>query len=131
MSHTTIYFLAKAKDFEQAENRVTEYLEGESFFDDSKVLHGDSGPLEQKRGELLELVKNWDWKKNADGFLDKAEKCKADGNFGMYGYNLIKAGELYAQYLTIETYVFNIETSYYSLPDEDENWWAVDVDFHY
>jgi len=131
MSHTTIYFLAKAKDFEQAEHRVTEFLQGESFFDDSKILHGESGPLEQKRGELLELVKNWDWKKNADVFLDKAEKCKADGNFGMYGYNLIKAGELYAQYLTIETYVFNIETSYYSLPEEDENWWVVAVDFQY
>ena len=131
MSHTAIYFLAKEKDFEKAEHRVTEYLEGENFFDYSEVLHGESGPLGQKRGELLELVKNWGWKKNADGFLEQAEEYKADGNLGMYGYNLINAGELYAQYLTIETYVFNIDNSDYSIPEENENWWAVAVDFHY
>jgi hypothetical protein len=49
----------------------------------------------------------------------------------MYGYNLIKAGELYAQYLTVDTYVYNIDAGYYSIPEEDTNWWAIAVDFHY
>jgi hypothetical protein len=57
----------------------------------------------------------------------------------MYGYNLIRAGELYSQSLTIDTYVFNIDYGDYSIPPppptkvgaESEGWWAIAVDFHY
>jgi hypothetical protein len=131
MSHTTICFLTKAESFDQAENRVATFLETERFFDYSNALPESSGPLAKKRAELLESAKGWDWKKSADGFLEQAEQHKADGNLGLYGCQLIKAGELYAQSLTVDAYAYNIDTSDYSIPPEDKGWWAIAVDFHY
>jgi hypothetical protein len=62
-----------------------------------------------------------------------AEGYKAAGDLGLYGYSLIRAGELYAQYLTIDTYVFNIDYGDYSIPPSEDakDWWAIAVDFHY
>ena len=131
MSHTTIYFITEAEDLDQAGSRVTGYLETEHFFDCFSVLPETSGPLAQKRGELAEFAKDWDWKKSAESFLERAEKNKASGDLCSCGYDLIKAGELYAQCLTVETYVFNIEEGSYSVPTESKGWWAIAVDFHF
>jgi len=131
MSHTTIYFLTEAEGYEQAESKVTQYLEAENFFDYFNTLAESSGPLAQERAELLEFAKGWDWKKDADGFLKQAEQYKAEGSFDACGYNLIKAGELYAQHLTVDAYAFNIDTGDYTIPEEDKGWWAIAVDFHY
>ena len=131
MSHTTIYFITEAENIDQAENRVTGYLDSENFFDYFSVLPDESGPLEKKRKELTEFLNGWDWKKSADDFLSLAEKSKASGNFDQYGYNLIAAGQLYAQYLTADTYVFNIDTGDYSIPADDTGRWVIAVDFHY
>jgi hypothetical protein len=131
MSHTTIYFMTETKDLEQAESRVTAYLESETFFDYSEIQHELSGPLETKRKELDTFLNGWNWKEAVDALMKEAEGYKAKGDLGMYGYNLIRIGELYAQNLTIDTYVFNIDTGDYSIPEETKGWWAVAVDFHY
>jgi hypothetical protein len=131
MSHTTVYFLTETKDLEQAENRVNACLEGETFFDYSEVQHDLSGPLETKRKDLDAFLHGWNWKETADALMKEAEDCKAKDDWGMYGYKLVRAGELYAQNLTIDTYVYNIETGDYSIPDHPGGWWAVAVDFHY
>jgi len=131
MSHTSIYFLTVAESYDYAESKVTANLEKEHFFDSYEVLPESSGPFTQRRNELLEFVKDWDWKKDADGFLQQAEQYKADGLFKAYGYNLIRAGELYAQYLTVDAYVYNIDNSDYSIPKEGKNWWVIAIDFHY
>jgi hypothetical protein len=131
MSHTTIYFLAEAESYDYAESKVTEKLEKEHFFDFYEVLPESSGSFTQKRDELLEYVKDWDWKKDAGNFLQRAEQYKADGLFKAYGYNLISAGELYAQYLTVDAYAYNIDNCDYSIPKEGINWWVIAIDFHY
>jgi hypothetical protein len=92
MSHTTIYFLTAALDFEHAEKTVTGYLEGENFFDYSEVQHDLSGPLESKQKDLDIFLNGWDWKKAADALLTEAEGYQAKGDRGMYGYTLIRAG---------------------------------------
>jgi hypothetical protein len=131
MSHTTIYFLTETANLEQAESRVNTYLESETFFDYSEVQHELSGPLETRRKELDGFLNGWNWKEAADALIKETEGYKANGNLEMYGYSLIRIGELYAQNLTIDTYVFNIETGDYSIPAETRGWWAVAVDFHY
>ena len=65
MSHTTICFLTGAEDFRDTEDRVTAYLDTETFFDYSEVRRDDSGPLEQKHQSLAEFINGWDWKKAA------------------------------------------------------------------
>jgi len=131
MSHTTIYFLTEAENYDDAETNVTAYLETEHFFDSFEVLHKSSGSLVQKRNELEEFVKEWNWIKSAGEFLEHAEVQKANGDLRSYGYCLINAGQLYAQHLTVETYVFNINTIDYSIPKEDKDWWIIAIDFHY
>jgi hypothetical protein len=129
--HTTIYFLTEAEEPGEAERRVSAYLETEIFFDYSGVLPEQSGPLEQKRDELIKFLNGWEWKETADGFLKEAEGYKDAGNLAMYGYSLIRAGELYSQNLTIDTHVFNIDTADYSIPTEAEGWQLTAVNFHY
>ena len=131
MSHTTIYFLAKASKLDDAEGQVAEYLEGENFFDCYSMLPESSGLLAQKREELMAFIGNWDWKKVADGYMEQAGQRKAAGDLDMYGFYLIKAGEIYAQYLTVDTYAFNIDIGDYSIPSENEGWHVVAVNFHY
>jgi hypothetical protein len=131
MSHTTICFLTEAKEFDEAERRVTAYLETETFFDYSSVIPEQSGPLEQKRDELMKFLNGREWKEAAEGLLKEAEGYKESGDPGMYGYNLIRAGELYSQSLTTDTCVFNIDTGDYCIPTEGEGWQLIAVDFHY
>jgi hypothetical protein len=131
MSHTTIYFLTEAAGFEKAERKVTAYLETENFFDYSETLPDLSGPLETKRDDLEAFLNGWNWKESADALLTEAEEYKANGGFGMYGYNLIRVGELYSQALNIDTCVFNIDTADYSIPEETKGWQVIAVDFHY
>jgi len=131
VSHTTIYFLAEAEDIDQAEIRVAEYLETENFFDYFNFLPDESGSLVKKRADLDAFTGNWDWKKSADDFLNLAEKHKAAGNLYQYGCHLIWAGQMYAQYLTVDAYIFNIDTGDYSIPAEDERRWVIAFDFHY
>jgi hypothetical protein len=128
-----IYFLTHAENRHSAESRVNAYLETENFFDYSCTLKEESGPLETKRNAIDALLNGWNWKAAADALLETAKGYKAKDNLGMYGYNLIRAGELYSQSLTIDTYVFNIDYGDYSIPppNESEDWWAVAVDFHY
>ena len=131
MSHTTIYFLTKSEGYDQAESRVNAYLETEHFFDYFNVLPESSGSLDQKHDEITEFIKDADWKKTAEGCLRQAEKCKVSGNHSQYGYYLINAGQLYAQHLTVDTYVYNIDEGDYSIPAGEKGWWAIVVDFHY
>jgi hypothetical protein len=131
VSSTTIYFLTETQDFDQAESRVTEYLETESFFDGYAVLTDQSGPLEEKRAEIDAFIGGWEWRKSADDFLNLAGKNKADGDLTQCGYDLINAGQLYAQCLTLDAYVYNIDNGDYSIPAENKGWQAIAVDFHY
>ena len=131
MSHTTIYFLTEAEDKEQAESKISSYLETEHFFDYYSILSDKSRPLTQKRHEIRDLIKDWDWQKTADNLFAQAEKHKAAGNIGLFGTYLINAGVLYAQCLTIDTYIYNIDSGDYSIPEDDSAWWVVAVHFHY
>jgi hypothetical protein len=131
MSHTTIYFLTEAEDLERAENKVTAFLESETFFNYSEIQHELSGPLETKRKEIDIFLNGWNWKEAADALMREAEDYKSKEKWESYGYKLIWAGELYSQNLTIDTYVFNIDTGDYSIPEETKGWWAIGVDFHY
>jgi hypothetical protein len=131
MSHTTIYFLTEANDFDQAEHRVTEYLETEHFFDSFNILPDESGSLKEKRQDIDTFIDGWNWRKSADDILNLAEKYKSAGNLAQYGYHLVNAGQLYAQYLTVETYAFNIDTGDYTIPADDAGWQIIAVDFHY
>jgi hypothetical protein len=130
MSYTTIYFLAKADNFDEAENHVSAYLETESFFDYFNVLPESSGPLKEKHGEISELVKTWNWRERADSFLAEAEKYREDKS-SLFGTCLIHAGVLYAQCLTIDTCIYNTDTGDYTVPTEDEGWQVTAVYFHY
>lgn len=129
MSHTTIYFLNKAENVEQAERKVTDYLETENFFDYYNVI--SSGTLSEKRNELDDFIDGWNWNEVADNFLRLAKKQKSTGNFYRYGSHLINAGQLYAQHLTTDIYVFNIDDGNYSIPTDENGWWVIAVDFHY
>jgi hypothetical protein len=131
MSHTTIYFLTKAGDFEEAEKRVTDYLEGEHFFDYYDVLKEKSGPLEEKRTELEAFIQDWDWKEAAGDLMKRADGYKAKGDLGTYGYCLCNAGQLYAQYLNTDTRVYNTDTGDYSVPADGKDRWLIAFDFHY
>jgi len=131
MSYTTIYFLTPGEDLLDAESRVAGYLETEHFFDFYDILSDSSGPLIQKRDELMDFIKNWDWKKAADNLLEQAEKHKASGNISLFGSFLINAGVLYAQCLTIDAYAYNIDSGDYSIPDDDSGWWVIAVGLHY
>ena len=131
MSHTTIYLLTEASDFNGAERNVAGYLESENFFDYSQVRREESGPLDGKLRFLSEFLEGRDLRKEAESFLGDAEEAKNEGDLGMYGYRLIIAGELYSQKLNIGTRVFNIDSGDYSMPDNPEGWWLVVVDFHY
>ena len=131
MSHTTICFLVKEKDFDDAESRLMMFLDTEHSFDSLTVMPDKSGTLTAQRQFLDEFIGEWNWKKAADGFLEQAEDAKDTGNLDMYGCYLIKAGELYSQYLNTGTYVFNIETGDYSVPENPKGWWLIAVDFHY
>jgi hypothetical protein len=131
MSHTAIYFLTKAKDLDEAEHEVSAYLEGENFFDCFDVMKDKSGTLEKRRTELKAFIQDWDWNKAADDFMEQAEKYKAEGNMSGYGYCLCNAGRLYAQYLFIDTYAYNIDTGDYSIPEDDNGWWLIAFDFHH
>jgi hypothetical protein len=130
MSHTTIYFLVQAEDEDRAESKADAYLEAEHFYDYFTILPEESGPLVNKRLELMDFIRDWDWVKNADSFLCKAEKFKESGDLRLYGHHLIYAGELYAQNLTIDTHVYNMEFGNYIIPDEDSGWWVIAIDFH-
>jgi hypothetical protein len=119
MSHTTINFLTIAESLTEAESRVNDYLESEHFFDYFTILPESSGQLDQKLHQIIEFCKGFDWLKTAGGFLEQAEKCKTSGIPRQYGCYLIKAGELlYAGNLTIDTYVYNMDSGNYSIPDE-------------
>jgi hypothetical protein len=131
MSHTTIYFISKAKNLEQAEKKVMEYLEGEHFFDYFNVLPEESGPLAEKRAGLNAFLDGYDWRTSADDLLSLAEKYKAKGYLSQYGYCLIDAGKLFAQCLAIGMYVFNIDAGDYSIPPKDKGWQVIAADFHY
>jgi hypothetical protein len=76
MSHTTIYFLTSARDFDHAERTVTGYLEGETFFDYSETQTCLSGPLETKRNDIDAFLNGWDWKTAADALLRDAEAIR-------------------------------------------------------
>lgn len=131
MSHTTIYFLAEAENQHRAESRVNACLETENFYDYSGVIPEQSGPLDRKQKELAKFLDGWNWKNAAGALLNEAEDYKANDNWGMYGYCLIRAGELYSQSLTVDTCVFNINTADYSIPEHPGGWWVIAVDFHY
>jgi len=131
MSHTTIYFLTPGEDLLDAESRVAEYLDTEHFFDYYDILSDSSGTLTQKRKDLTDFIKDWDWEKAADKLFEQAAKHKAEGNTSLFGSFLISAGVLYAQCLTIDTYAYNIDSGDYSIPDDDSGWWVISADFHY
>jgi hypothetical protein len=131
MSHTTIYFLVQAEDQENAESKVLGYLESVHHIDSPALSSDKSGSLVYKRPELMNYIKNWNWMQVAENFLHQAQKYKESGDLRLYGQHLVSAGELYSQNLTICTYVFNIDSDDYSVPDEDMGWWAIGVDSLY
>ena len=131
MSNTTIYFLTEAEDIDQAEHNVSAYLDTENFFDSFSILPESSGLLSENREALTKFIGNWDWRKNADDFLNLAERYKAAGYLDQYGYHLINAGQLYSQNLMTDTLVYNISTTDYSIPLDDKGWWLIAVHFHY
>jgi hypothetical protein len=134
--HTTIYFLTTANDLDDAASRIEGYLETEHFFDYYTVLKAQAGTLEEKRTELLEWQKQYDWKKAADEEYAKAEALKAEGNLSWAGYHYRKAGSLYEQLLIDDAAVYNIDSYDYTIPDENvgevnsEPWFCIPVDFH-
>jgi hypothetical protein len=131
MSHATIYFLTTANAFEQAESKVMAYLEGETFFDYSEAIPDLSGPLKTRRKNLDAVLNGWNWRKAADALMQEAENYKAQDDLMMFGHCHIRAGALYAQTLNIDTYVFNIDTGDYCIPEESGGWWVIAVDFHH
>jgi hypothetical protein len=131
MSNTTIYFLTEAEGIDQAEHNVSAYLDTENFFDSFSILTELSGLLSENREALTKFIGSWDWKKNADDFLNLAERYKAVGYLDQYGYHLINAGQLYSQNLMTDTLVYNISTTDYSIPTDDKGWWLIVARFHY
>jgi len=131
VSHSIIYFLTTAETLDEAESNAASYLDAENFFDYYDIQADASGPLIQKRKDLTDFIKDWDWEKTADKLFEQAEKYKAEGNTSLFGSFLISAGVLYAQCLTIDAYVYNIDSGDYSIPDDDSGWWVIAVDFRY
>jgi hypothetical protein len=131
MSTTKIYFLTEAEDIDQAEHNVSAYLDTENFFDSFSILPESSGLLSENCEALTKFIGNRDWRKNADDFLNLAERYKAAGYLDQYGYHLINAGQLYSQNLMTDTLVYNISTTDYSIPLDDKGWWLIAVHFHY
>ena len=130
MLHTMIYFLAHGEDLSDAEGRVAEYLETGHFFHYYDIRSDSSGPLTKKREDLMDFIKDWDWNKAADKLFEQAAKHKEAGNISLFGSYLFNAGVRYAQCLTVDTYVYNIDSEDYSIPDDDSGWWVIAVDFY-
>ena len=122
-----VFFLTEAEDLEDAEFYVARYLDEKGIWNYSRKLPELSGPLAQKREILIDLYKNWDWKKRGEELLIQAEKYKAKGNFKMYGKYLYYASNIYCQELINDTPVFNIESEDYSIPEDTENWWVISI----
>ena len=132
MANTTkIYFLTEADVMDEAVQRVSAYLDSENFYNNFNILHESSGELLNKRNEVNEFMDNWNWKKAANDVLVLARKHRVTSNFYKYGCSLIKAGNLYAQHLSLDSYVFNIDEGDYSIPFDNKDWWVIAVEFHY
>jgi hypothetical protein len=81
--------------------------------------------------DIEAFLNGWNWKETANALMNEAKSYR-DKDLEMLGYYYIRAGELYSQSLSVDIYVFNIETTDYSIPPPDESggWWAITVDFH-
>lgn len=141
--HKGIIILTKANDVEEAENNVSDFmiLYKDSVWDWWQLGGRWSSLLETSPlGECIELVN--EWKQNVNHAIKAEEEAKqwlnyknSNGDivadYGMYGYCLVKAGNLYQQKFYNNTNVYNMETSDYSIPEEVFGWYAVMIDIHY
>ena len=135
MESRTVYFLTLAEDLEQAKRKIINYIENAGSCRYS-LIPKLSGSLAKRHKKLVEVLKKWDWKKEAGDLLIEAEKFKttigyfAEDDLLVYGNFLISAGVLYAQKLSVDTCIFNIEYGNYYVPDKEdhEHWWVIAVD---
>jgi hypothetical protein len=118
-----ITFLVAEEDLEYAIGRVEDYCEcGYSFYDAYAVNRAASCPLnEAKRAELRGLA--------AEDSITKAEALKQAGDFSQVGRCYCRAGAIYAGALTDDIPVYNLTSFNYEIPYDEQNWFAIAVDF--
>lgn len=85
--------------------------------------------------DCIDTVKHWsfDYIEAGKKQLQEANNyLEANKDYGMYGYLLSKAGDLFQQHLCWGCQVFNTDEEYYdySLPTDLDGWTAVIVDIH-
>jgi hypothetical protein len=132
--YTEICFLKEAETLDDALRQVESSLLEETYFrfwDGMEVLREKSGSLKEKRTELIGLRDTCDTGKLAGQYLETAEKYMKENDLSWAGYNYRKAGLLLEQSLCYDAIIFNHETGDYSIPEEEDGWFAVVVDFHY
>lgn len=125
-----ITFLVAEEDLECAIGRVEDYCEcGYSFYDAYAVNRAASCPLnEAKRAELRGLAAE-DSITKAEAYLKQAEALKQAGDFSQVGRCHCRAGAIYAGALTDDIPVYNLTSFNYEIPYDEQNWFAIAVDF--
>ncbi|MDR3266963.1 MAG: hypothetical protein LBT24_05265 [Tannerella sp.] len=126
--------MKEAETLEDALRQVESSLLEETYFrfwDGMEVLREKSGSLSEKRTELLEWRDKCDTAKLAGQYLETAEERMKANDLSWAGYNYRKAGLLLEQSLCYDTIIFNHETGDYSIPEKEDGWFTVAVDFHY
>jgi hypothetical protein len=132
--HVELWFLEQADSLEYAAHAVESMLLDEAylrFWDGFAILPKQSGTLAEKRAELADSLAKNDPTECAKRYLDKAQERLAMGDLSFAGYYFRKAGLLFEQLLCADAVVFNPDYGDYSLPKDNDGWFAVAVDFHY
>jgi len=130
MGTRTIHFLAAGENYNEAEEKVCNYVECENFYEAYWVSDKESRAYAMYKSNIEQMHKDWDWQGKAENYLKQAEEQKQKGQMVSYGYCLQYAGILFAQDLAYDTWIYNIDNSDYSLPVKPEGWWVIAVDFH-
>jgi len=127
---------AKQEDFETLWRSLGG--EGPNPYSNHYELPENGGPYDcMPLSECIGIVKEWQQiiPDVAQQELEKAKRWLIEGgsdrdNWGMYGYCLKKAGNLFQQDFCFDCNVFNIDGYDYSIPEETNGYYAVVVDMH-
>jgi hypothetical protein len=132
--HTEIAFLKQAEDLDEACRRVENYLLEEIysvFWDGFEASKERSGSLKELRDDLAKRCKDYNTDAEITRRLEKAKEQMAKNDRFGAGYNYRYAGYLLEQMLCADTVVYNLDDGDYSIPEADDGWFVVIVDFHY
>jgi hypothetical protein len=108
-------------------------LKGKHRYSNHHALPEDGGEYDViPLAEAMPIVSEWtqDHIESGKGLEERAKEWKDKGDFRMYGYALKVAGQVYGQYFSFKTNVFNINSDDFTVPTDPTGYFAVTVDMH-